>query len=86
MDFGFTAVAAITVICYLVAQLLKATPLNNKLLPVICGLVGGVLGICGMFLMPDYPATDYITAVAVSIVSGLAGTGANQVFKQIKGE
>ena len=85
MDFGFTAVAGITVICYLVAQLLKATPLDNKLLPVVCGFVGGILGVFGMFLMPDYPASDYITAVAVGIVSGLAATGANQVFKQLKG-
>lgn len=34
--------------------------------------------------MPDYPAKDYITGVAVGIVSGLAATGVNQVFKQLK--
>jgi len=35
--------------------------------------------------MPDYPAQDYITAVAVGIVSGLAATGVNQVYKQLTG-
>ena len=34
-------------------------------------------------VMPDFPATDYITAVAVGIVSGLAATGANQIVKQL---
>ena len=41
----------------------------------------------GLFMMPDFPATDYITALAVGIVSGLAATGINQVYKQLsKGE
>ena len=82
MDFGFTAVAGITVICYLVAQILKATSLDNKWLPGVCGLLGALLG-AGMYLMPDFPAQDILTAVAVGIVSGLAATGANQVVKQI---
>ena len=33
--------------------------------------------------MPEFPATDYITAAAVGIVSGFAATGVNQVFKQM---
>lgn len=37
MDFGITGVAAVTVLCYLAAQGVKATPLDNKWLPVICG-------------------------------------------------
>lgn len=36
--------------------------------------------------MPDFPAGDYITAVAVGIVSGLAATGVNQCVKQMKSE
>ena len=34
--------------------------------------------------MPDFPATDVITAVSVGIMSGLTSTGINQVFKVIK--
>ena len=86
MDFGFTAVAGITVICYLVATALKATTLDNKWLPVICGVLGGVLGLAAMYIMPDYPAQDYITAVAIGIVSGFAATGVNQIGKQLGGE
>ena len=83
MDFGIASVAAITVICYLVAQGVKATSLDNKWLPVLCGVVGGVLGVVGMYVMPDYPAKDVVTSVAVGIVSGLAATGINQIYKQL---
>lgn len=83
MDLGIAGVAAITVICLLVAQAIKATSLDNKWLPVLCGALGGILGVVGMFAMPDFPATDVISAVAVGIVSGLAATGANQVYKQL---
>ena len=82
-SFGIAGVAAITVICLLIGQVVKATGLDNKWIPIICGAAGGVLGVAGMFLMPEFPATDYITAAAVGIVSGLAATGANQVVKQL---
>lgn len=84
MEFmGITGIAAITVICYLAAECIKATALDNKWLPVICGILGGSLGIVAMFIMPDFPGGDYITAVAIGIVSGLAATGANQIGKQL---
>ena len=84
MDFGTMAsVIGITVICYLIAMGVRATSLDTKWLPVICGVIGGVLGVVGMYIMPDFPASDYINAVAVGIVSGLAATGANQIGKQL---
>ncbi len=82
-SFGIASVAAITIICYLAAEGIKATNLDNKWLPVICGGLGAILGVVGMFVMPEYPANDYITSAAVGIVSGLAATGANQVVKQL---
>lgn len=84
MDFGIASVAAITVICYLVAQAVKATSLDNKWLPIISGTVGGILGVIGLYIMPDFPSNDILTAVAVGIVSGLAATGINQIYKQLK--
>ncbi len=83
MELGIAGVAAITVIAYLIGQALKASALNNKWIPVICGVCGGALGAVAMRIMPDFPATDYISAVAVGIVSGLAATGINQISKQI---
>ncbi|NCB51337.1 MAG: enolase [Clostridia bacterium] len=82
-SLGIASVAAITVVCFLICEAVKATPLDNKWLPVIAGVSGAVLGVVAMYIMPDYPATDYITAVAVGIVSGLAATGVNQIYKQL---
>ena len=86
MEFGIASVAGITVICYLAAQAVKATNLDNKWLPVICGVLGGILGVVGLYWIPEYPAQDIITAIAVGIMSGLAATGVNQVYKQLSGQ
>ena len=81
--FGIAGVAAITVICYLIGQGVKASGLDNKWIPVIVGACGGVLGVAGVFLMADFPAGDVLTAAAVGIVSGLAATGVDQAGKQL---
>ena len=83
-NVGIASVAAITVICYLVGLMVKASGLNDKYIPICCGVAGAALGVAGLYLgLPDFPASDPVTAVAVGIVSGLAATGANQVFKQL---
>lgn len=79
MDLGITGVAAITVLAYLAGQIAKASSLNNKWIPIICGVVGGALGALAMSIMPAFPADDYITAAAIGIVSGLAATGVKQI-------
>lgn len=84
MDFGIASVAGITVICYLIGLVVKNLPLDNKWIPCIAGIAGGILGIAGLYVMSDFPATEPITAVAVGIVSGLASTGVHQMCKQIK--
>ena len=84
-SLGITGVAAITVICLLIGQGVKVSGLDNKWIPIICGVCGCALGILAMFIMPDFPAGDYITAAAVGIVSGLAATGINQAAKQLGG-
>ena len=84
MDFGIAGVAAITVIAYLIGQGVKATGLANKWIPIICGISGLVLGIAAMYVMPDFPANDPITAAAVGAVSGFAATGIHQAAKQQK--
>lgn len=83
MDFGIASVPAITVIAYIVGAAVRATKLDTKWIPVICGCIGGGLGIIALSVMPDFPAGDYISAVAVGIVSGLAATGVNQIIKQL---
>lgn len=82
-SLGIVGVTGITAICLLIGQTVKSSGLDNKWIPIICGVAGMVLGIAGMFVMPDFPADDFITAAAVGIFSGLAATGANQVAKQL---
>lgn len=87
MDFGIGSVVAITVITYLIGMGCKSfEKLDNKYIPVICGLVGAVLGVVGMQTMADFPAKDVLNALAIGIVSGLASTGANQIGKQLSGK
>jgi len=90
MDFnilGIIAVPAITIICYLVGLGVKASPLKEKFIPIIVGVVGGIIGTVAYLTgMEGFPANDVITAIAVGIVSGLASTGINQIYKQLKGK
>lgn len=75
---------AIVVICYLVGLGAKAVSgIKDNYIPVIVGAVGGILGAVGMYVMPEFPANDIMTAIAVGIVSGLASTGVNQIYKQV---
>lgn len=84
MDFGIASVAVITVICYLVGEIVKAAALDNKWIPVVVGVAGGILGVVALLIsVPDFPAADPMTSVAVGIVSGLAATGVNQITKQL---
>ena len=74
---------AIVAICYVIGLLCKAVEkIPNAFIPVIVAVCGGALGALGMGTIPDFPASDYITAVAVGMVNGLASTGVNQVYKQ----
>ena len=85
MDFGIATVVAITVIVYIICLAIKATAIDNKWIPVICGVSGVALGIVALLVgMPDFPATDYLTAAAVGGASGLAATGVDQMVKQLK--
>lgn len=83
---GMATVLGITVICYLFGLGVKLSPLNDKWIPLIVGVVGGLIGAMGMRLIADYPAENIIDAVAVGIASGLAATGLDQLGKQLGGE
>ena len=80
---GMAGVAGISVICYLAGLGVKLSPLDNKFIPLLCGLCGGVLGVLGMILVPAFPAENFIDAAAVGIASGLAATGADQMLRQL---
>ncbi len=83
-DFGIASIPAIVVIAYLAGAIVKNyTKLdNNKILPIV-GLVGAICGACAFKIMPDFPAQDIMTAVAIGIVSGMSATWVDQTVKKI---
>ena len=82
-NLGIETLPVITIIVFLAVEGVKATPIDNKWLPVIAGTLGGILGIVAMFVMPEFPGKDYLTAIAIGIMSGLTATGVHQVYKQL---
>ena len=86
MDFGIANVAVITALVYIFGLGIKASKLDDRWIPTLCGVCGIVLGIVAMAIgMPDFPATDYLTAAAIGGASGLAATGFDQAVKQLRG-
>jgi hypothetical protein len=83
--FGITGVAAITVICYMISEAWKAAKgSKNKYIPIVAMASGLVLGAVAYIIkMPQFPANDIITAMAVGVASGGAAVAINQVGKQM---
>lgn len=78
------SVSSVTTICYVIAMVIKnKTAIDNKWIPVICAVLGGIFGVAGFYVMPGFPASDIYNAIVVGIASGLAATGANQIYKQL---
>ena len=72
---NYATVLPIVIICYLVGVWCKlCSKIPNKAIPVIVGVIGGIIAIPAMYIMPD----------AVGIMSGFTSTGVNQVYKQTK--
>ena len=85
MEFpNIATVVSIIVLCLLAGQIVKATSLNAKWIPILCGLVGAVLGVVGLGVIPEFPATNWLDAAAVGAASGFASTGVHQLYKQTR--
>ena len=82
--FGIATVASIALICYCIGVVIKSIDIiDNKYIPAIVLIVGAALGALGMGIIPDYPASDIITAIAVGFASGGTATAVNQTIKQL---
>ena len=81
----FVIVIPIVIVCYLIGMVLKEwNYVNDVCIPVLVGIAGGILGVIGMLTMSNFPANDILTAIAIGIMSGLASTGSNQIYKQLQ--
>lgn len=83
--FDFVPVAGVAVICYLIGMGVKISPIDDKYIPLIVGVCGGILGVVGMFTgMPEFGSEHILNAIAIGVVSGLGATGVDQLWKQLK--
>ncbi len=76
-------VAGITVICFLIGMAVKGSPLDDRYIPVIVGICGGILGVVGLKVIPEFPVSNIIDAIAVGIESGFGAVGVHQIGKQL---
>lgn len=85
----YIGIPAIVIICYLISEAFKLLVLkreeNYKFIPIISGIIGGIIGLLAYYLYPDMilDAENPIVAISIGIISGLASTGSNQVIKQL---
>lgn len=80
------SVVTITIVCYLTGMVCKSSKFfPDEWIPATMGVIGACLGIAAWMTTPAFPADNWLSAVAVGIVSGLAATGSNQIYKQLTG-
>ncbi len=89
INLEFLSIPAISLIVYILIEVIKYTVNQNekfkKIIPLVSTLLGGALGIVAFYLAPDIlPSDNLIVALVIGIASGLTATGTNQIFKQLK--
>lgn len=73
----------IVAICFALGIGCKAwEKIPDKWIPFILAVSGGIIGIFAKNQITDFPASDYVTAIAVGVVSGLSAIGVHQAYKQ----
>lgn len=84
-DNGIVTVPVIAVIAFLITEAIKLAGLDSKWCPVVSGAIGGILGVVALYIMPEFPVKDILTAIAVGIVSGWGASGFyDTVFDPLK--
>ncbi len=74
----------ISVICYLIVEILKTTPAKSQLYPLVSLVAGGTLGGIGNCFLPEIIcAANTAQAVIFGALCGLAATGGDQIYKQM---
>lgn len=82
------ATSSITVIVYTIIEILKYFTKNNEkfkaVIPIIAGVLGAAIATTVYFLSPTLMGFQSLfDAIIIGLVSGLAATGTNQIFKQL---
>lgn len=82
----FPTIGAIAVICFVIGQALKTTPIATKYIPVIVAVLGGILGVVGAITgVSELQDMDIFSAIATGVCSGLVASGAYSLTKNVSG-
>lgn len=90
MDYlQIISVPVIATIVYWTVNLIKHATNNSenfkRFIPLVSAGLGATLGIICFYSVPDIiPASNVLVSIISGGASGLAATGTNQIFKQIK--
>ena len=82
----FPTIGCIAVICFIVCQIVKMTPLATKWVPIISAVVGGILGVVGQTMgIAELAELQMFDAIATGIASGLVASGAYSAVSNAAG-
>lgn len=84
-DLFVTNGIVIAVGCFAVGQIIKSALdfIPNKFIPLICGILGALLGVLLPGLFPD---TNPVICAINGLVLGWGATGGVETIKQLKGD
>ena len=83
-------IPGVVIITYCIAEIAKATVIKSDqqktMLPILCTIIGGIIGgIMYKFYPSSLPnCTSIIGAITSGAISGMASTGCNQIYRQVK--
>lgn len=85
MTTEFIGVPAIAIICYFIGEIVKKTKIDPKWIPAIVGAVGIAISVIAFLTsVPNYPASDILSAIMIGIASGGASTWAHEAISKFK--
>ncbi len=82
-------IPAIILVCYLFCEFMKIILKKNtktyKLIPILSGVLGGILGIIIYYVDPKYlmDIKSPLSAITIGIASGLVSSGTTAILKTI---
>lgn len=89
MILEIVIIPSIAAVVYFIITLYKQTIAQGRepylrVIPLISGVLGIVLGILAFYTTPEtMPTESLFTAMLIGGASGLSATGTNQIFKQL---
>lgn len=84
MELAIATIPVITAVAFGLGQLYKLTPWNTKWIPLMCGIVGAILGVViYFFTFDEFAIVEFLGYIASGIASGLAATGVHQAATKL---